>query len=272
MSSTQNITPGFLNPVPKLTVVGAGMGDPELITLKAINALRQADVVLYDALIDEELLEYCHPECERIYVGKRGFEKSVSQDSINFMIAEKAFEKGHVVRLKGGDPFIFGRGNEEIAYAKERGIETAYIPGVSSIMSGGFYEIPLTARGVADGFWVITGTKADQSLSADVRLAARSKSTVVILMGMKKLASIARIFEEEGFGNTPVAIIQNAATSEQKIGIGDVKNLPEIAEKNQLGSPAVILIGNVVKQNSIQHLCYIGHQYSGKTKLNKSSK
>src|SRR6218665_2462546 len=128
MINHPDIKPNFTNPIPKLTVVGAGMGDPELITLKAINALRQADVVLYDALIDEELLEYCHPECERIYVGKRGYEKSVSQDSINFLIAEKAFEKGHVVRLKGGDPFIFGRGNEEIAYAKERGIETAYVP------------------------------------------------------------------------------------------------------------------------------------------------
>lgn len=260
--------PNFIHRSPKLTVVGAGMGDPELITLKAINALRQADVVLYDALISEELLEYCHPACERIYVGKRGYEKSVTQDSINFLIAEKAFEKGHVVRLKGGDPFIFGRGNEEIAYAKERGIETAYIPGVSSIMSGGFYEIPLTARGVADGFWVITGTKSDQSLSNDIRLAAHSSATVVILMGMKKLAQVAQIFKEEGFGDTPVAIIQQASTAQQKIGIGQVQNLETIAADNSLKNPAIILIGDVVKQNSIQHLCYIGKQYTGKNKTN----
>lgn len=260
--------PNFIHHCPKLTVVGAGIGDPELITLKAINALRQADVVLYDALISEELLEYCHPACERIYVGKRGYEKSVTQDSINFLIAEKAFEKGHVVRLKGGDPFIFGRGNEEIAYAKERGIETAYIPGVSSIMSGGFYEIPLTARGVADGFWVITGTKSDQSLSKDVRLAAHSSATVVILMGMKKLTQIAQIFKEEGFGDTPVAIIQQASTAQQKIGIGQVQNLEAIAADNSLKNPAIILIGDVVKQNSVQHLCYIGQQYTGKNKTN----
>lgn len=260
--------PNFIHHSPKLTVVGAGIGDPELITLKAINALRQADVVLYDALISDELLEYCHPACERIYVGKRGYEKSVTQDSINFLIAEKAFEKGHVVRLKGGDPFIFGRGNEEIGYAKERGIETAYIPGVSSIMSGGFYEIPLTARGVADGFWVITGTKSDQSLSKDIRLAAHSSATVVILMGMKKLAQIAQIFKEEGFGDTPVAIIQQASTSQQKIGIGQVQNLEEIAAEHSLKNPAIILIGDVVKQNSVQHLCYIGQQYTGKNKTN----
>jgi uroporphyrin-III C-methyltransferase len=262
------IKPIDTHPIPKLTVVGAGMGDPELITLKAINALRQADVVLYDALIDEELLEYCHPACERIFVGKRGYEKSVSQDSINFLIVEKAFEKGHVVRLKGGDPFIFGRGNEEIAYAKERGIETAYVPGVSSMMSGGFYEIPLTARGVADGFWVITGTKSDQSLSKDIRLAAQSSATVVILMGMKKLAQIAQIFKEEGFGNIPAAIIQQASTTEQKIGIGYVKDLDTLARNHSLSNPAIIIIGEVVKQNSVQRLCYLGQQYSGKNKTN----
>ncbi|MBA4850085.1 uroporphyrinogen-III C-methyltransferase [Emticicia sp. BO119] len=254
--------------MPKLTVVGAGLGDPELITLKAINILRQADVVLYDALINEDLLEYCHPVCERIYVGKRGYEKSVSQDSINFLIVEKAFEKGHVVRLKGGDPFIFGRGNEEIAYAKSRGIETAYIPGVSSILSGGFYEIPLTARGVADSFWVITGTKSDQSLSKDIRLAAHSNATVVILMGMKKLSQIAQIFREEGFPYTPAAIIQQASTAEQKIGIGEVKDLETIAKNHLLSNPAIIMIGEVVKQNSVQHLCYLGQQYSGKNKTN----
>lgn len=268
MINISDIQTGFTNSMPKLTVVGAGMGDPELITLKAINALRQADVVLYDALISEELLEYCHPACERIYVGKRGYEKSVSQDSINFLIAEKAFEKGHVVRLKGGDPFIFGRGNEEIAYAKERGIETAYIPGISSIMSGGFYEIPLTARGVADGFWVITGTKSDKSLSKDVRLAAHSSATVVILMAMKKLAQIAKIFKEEGFGETPVAIIQQASTAEQRIGIGQVQNVEEIAKTHALNNPAIIIIGDVVKHNSIQHLCYIGEQYSSNNTTN----
>lgn len=268
MINNFDITPAIIAPTPKLTVVGAGMGDPELITLKAINTLRQADVVLYDALIDEELLEYCHPDCECIYVGKRGYERSVSQDSINFLIVEKAFEKGHVVRLKGGDPFIFGRGNEEIAYAKERGIETAYIPGVSSIMSGGFYEIPLTARGVADGFWVITGTKSDQSLSKDVRLAAHANATVIILMGMKKLSQISEIFREEGFGDTPTAIIQQASTPEQKIGIGQVKDLQKIARNHSLRNPAIIIIGEVVKQNNLQHLCNIGQQYSGKNKTN----
>lgn len=230
----------------KLTVVGAGPGDPELITLKAIKALRDADVVLYDALANEELLDYCHPLCERIFVGKRGHEKSITQDSINYLIAEKAYEKGHVVRLKGGDPFIFGRGNEEINFARERNIECAYIPGISSVMTGGFVDVPLTARGFADGFWVLTGHKSDGSLAKDIHLAAKSQSTVVILMAMSKLKQIAEIFIENHTGETPAMIIQNATTEKQKLGIGKVKNLPEIASQNQLTNPAIIVIGEVV--------------------------
>lgn len=239
----------------KLTVVGAGPGDPELITLKAIKALRDADVVLYDALANEELLDYCHPLCERIFVGKRGHEKSITQDSINYLIAEKAYEKGHVVRLKGGDPFIFGRGNEEINYARERNIECAYIPGISSVMTGGFVDVPLTARGFADGFWVLTGHKSDGSLAKDIHLAAKSQSTVVILMAMSKLKQIAEIFIENHTGETPAMIIQNATTEKQKLGIGKVKNLPEIASQNQLTNPAIIVIGeviNAINKNNVQ--------------------
>jgi uroporphyrin-III C-methyltransferase len=169
----------FPNKIPKLTLVGAGPGDPELITLKAINALRNADVVLYDALANDDLLDYCHPMCEKIYVGKRGHQKGITQDGINFLIAEKAFEKGHVVRLKGGDPFVFGRGMEEIEFAKQRGIESSYVPGISSIFSGGNHLIPLTDRRVSDGFWVITGHKSDKKFASDLELAVQSNSTVV---------------------------------------------------------------------------------------------
>lgn len=231
---------------PKLTLIGAGPGDPELITLKAVNALRKADVVLYDALANQVLLEYCQPTCELIYVGKRGHTPSMSQDSLNFLIAEKAYQKGHVVRLKGGDPFIFGRGNEEINYARERGIETAFIPGISSIQALGVADIPLTSRGFSDGFWVITGHKADGSLSKDLELAAQSTATVVILMGMSRIARIAELFEAGGRGDTPAAIVQNASAKNQKIGIGTAKDLAKIAVINQLSNPALIVIGDVV--------------------------
>lgn len=231
---------------PKLTVVGAGPGDPELITLKGINALKKADVVLYDALANEVLLEYCLPHCEVIYVGKRGHSVSISQDSINYLIAEKAYEKGHVVRLKGGDPYIFGRGNEEVNYARERGIETEFIPGISSIQTLGRNDIPLTARGFSEGFWVITGHKADKSLSTDIELASQSNSTVIILMGMSKLAQISEIFKKNGRGTIPAAILQNASTPYQKMGIGTAETLVEIAQKNQLSNPAIIVIGDVI--------------------------
>lgn len=243
-----------LDPRPKLTVVGAGPGDPDLITVKAIKALKSADVVLYDALIADELLEYCKPDTEKIYVGKRPGE-SHSQDAINFMIVEKAYMYGHVVRLKGGDPFIFGRGMEEIEYAKNFGLETAYIPGISSsIAAAGYAGIPLTTRGVSESFWVITGTKTDGSLSQDLEMALQTSATIVVLMGMSKLAQIAEICENVGKGNLPVAIIQNGTTHKQKVGVGIAKNLKIIAEENNLTNPAVIVLGEVVKYASVGEL------------------
>lgn len=246
-----------LDPKPKLTVVGAGPGDPDLITVKAIKALKDADVVLYDALISSELLEYCKPEAEKIYVGKRPGE-SHSQDAINFLIVEKAYMYGHVVRLKGGDPFIFGRGMEEIEYAKSFGLETAYIPGISSsVAAAGYANIPLTTRGVSESFWVITGTKTDGSLSNDLEMALQTSATIVVLMGMNKLSQISAICQRIGKEHLPVAIIQNGTTNQQKIGVGVAKDLKEIAENNQLSNPAVIILGEVVKYADVTELSSI---------------
>ena len=243
-----------LDPRPKLTVVGAGPGDPDLITVKAIKALKSADVVLYDALIAHELLDYCKPACEKIYVGKRPGD-SHSQDAINFMIVEKAYMYGHVVRLKGGDPFIFGRGMEEIEYAKNFGLETAYIPGISSsVAAAGYAGIPLTSRGVSESFWVITGTKTDGSLSEDLIGALQTTATIVILMGMNKLSQISGICESLGKGDLPVAIIQNGTTENQKVGVGFAKDLKTIAEGNNLSNPAVIVLGEVVKFASLEKI------------------
>lgn len=233
---------------PKLTLVGAGPGDPDLITLKALKALKVADVVLYDALASQSLLDYCNPDAELIYVGKRAGEKCVSQNYINFLIVEKAFEKGHVVRLKGGDPFVFGRGQEEIEAAQKHGIETAFIPGISSAISvPALANIPVTARGVADSFWVITGTKSDHSLSDDLEMAMKSKATIVLLMAMNKAEQIQELFLKNNFGEKLVAVIQNGATKNQKIGTGKIKDLLKIITENKLQNPAVIIIGEVVK-------------------------
>jgi len=236
-----------LEPQPRLTVVGAGPGDPELITLKAIKAIASAQAVLYDALVDKNLLEHCSETCEQIYVGKKPGE-SHSQATINELIVEKAYALGHVVRLKGGDPFVFGRGQEEIEYARSYGLLTGYVPGISSsYAAAGAADIPLTVRGVNESFWVMTGTKSDGSLSEDLKLGLQSSATLVILMGMNKLGEIAALCQEFGKGEISAAIIQNGTMANQRIGISTAAELENLANKEDLRNPAIIVIGEVVR-------------------------
>lgn len=233
---------------PKLTVVGAGPGDVDLITLKAIKVLKTADVVLYDALVNEELLSYINPEAELIFVGKRRGCYHYQQEQINELIVARANSHGHVVRLKGGDPFIFGRGAEEMEFAANFGLETAVVPGISSSLAvPASQNIPLTKRGNAESFWVITGTTKSHKISSDVALAAKSNATVVILMGMGKLPEIVALFKKEKKNDLPVAIIQDGTTSKEKIGIGTVGTILKVVEKQKLSNPAIIVLGEVVK-------------------------
>ncbi len=230
----------------KLTVVGAGPGDPDLITLKAIKALKNADVVLYDALVNDSLLDYC--DAETIFVGKRKGCYAYQQEQINALIVQRAQLGKHVVRLKGGDPFVFGRGAEEMEHAAGYGIETAMVPGISSSLSvPAAQNIPVTKRGATESFWVITGTTKNHKLSADVALAAKSNATVVILMGMSKLAEIVTLFKQEGKSKMPMAIIQNGTRENEKIGIGTVASIESKAKEQQLSNPAIIIIGEVVR-------------------------
>ena len=234
---------------PQLTLVGAGPGDPDLITLKGIKTLQKADVILYDALANDELLQYARPEVPKIYVGKRGGSTYKTQDEINKLIVHCAYQYGHVVRLKGGDPYIFGRGHEEHIYAEAKGVSVSVVPGISSVYSvPALQSIPLTKRGISESFWVITGTTRDGTLSHDVSLAAQSTATVVILMGMRQLEKIQAVFEAHGQGETPVAIIQNGSLPEEKIGVATVSSMQQMAEENQLGAPAIIVIGEVVRE------------------------
>lgn len=236
---------------PKLTVVGAGPGDPELITLKAIKAIASADVILYDALVNKELLDYASKKAELIFVGKRKGCYSYQQDQINQLIVVRALRGNHVVRLKGGDPFIFGRGSEELDYAKEYAIEVAVVPGISSSAAvPALQGIPLTKRNFSESFWVITGTTKSHSISKDIAIAAKSTATIVILMGMGKLKEIVTIFSSEGKQNTPIAIIQNGTTPQEKVGIGTINNIEAIVAKKQLSSPAIIIIGEVVNNRT----------------------
>jgi uroporphyrin-III C-methyltransferase len=238
--------------IPELYVMGAGPGDPELITVKGYKVLQRANVVLYDNLASKELLNITGADCEKIYVGKQPYGEYTPQETILELIKEKALTKGLVVRLKGGDPFIFGRGYEEVLFAREHGIKTYFIPGITSMQASGFLDIPLTHRAVSESVWMVTGTKKDGRLSADLNLAMQSNATVVIYMGMKKLDQIAQTYVDAGNGDMPAAIIQHASLPHQKSVRGTARDLPRIAEEGHITYPAIIIIGRVVDE----HLTY----------------
>jgi uroporphyrin-III C-methyltransferase len=226
--------------------MGAGPGDPELLTVKAWKVLQRADVILYDHLANPALLELAPRDCECICVGKRPYRSTITQEEIHELIRQKAGRGGTLIRLKGGDPFIFGRGFEEVLYARELGLRISYIPGITSMQTAGLNDIPLTHRSVSESLWVVTGTKKDGSLSNDLRLALQSKATVVIYMGMKKLGEIAGLYRQEGSAAMPAAIIQNGSREAQKVAVGTAGELVELAAAHGLSHPAIIIIGEVV--------------------------
>lgn len=235
---------------PKITLVGAGPGDPELFTLKGVSALKAADVVLYDALSNEEILSHAPNSAIKIYVGKRAGKHHLTQDQINHLMVDMAMSYGHVVRLKGGDPFVFGRGHEELAFAHHFNIETAVVPGISSAVSVPELQgIPLTKRGISDSFWVLTGTTKHGTISSDLNLAAQSTGTIVILMGLKKLKEITELFLKHKDGSLPVAVIQNGSLPDEKYVLSDLANVYDKVVQENIGSPAIVIIGEVVKEH-----------------------
>jgi uroporphyrin-III C-methyltransferase len=236
---------------PKITLVGAGPGDPDLITVKALKVLRGADVVLYDALVSDQILELIPKDVPAWSVGKRAGAHSFRQDEINILMVEFALQYGHVVRLKGGDPFVFGRGQEEIEYALQKGIEVNVVPGISSALAvPAHVHIPLTRRNVSESFWVVTGTTRSGLISDDIKLAAQSTATIVILMGLNKIKEISEIFLLQGKGEVPVAVIQNGTLPQQKMVVGTISSIVQDVQKAEIGSPAIIVIGEVVRSAS----------------------
>ena len=231
----------------RIFLVGAGPGDPDLITLKGVKALQSARVVLYDALVNPEILKHAPDFALRIYVGKRANNHHYPQEEINRMLVQFALTYGQVVRLKGGDPFVFGRGHEEMAYARSFGVDVEMIPGISSSTAlAGLQGVPLTCRGINESFWVLTGTTRTGQLSKDVALAAQSSATAVILMGMRKLEIIMEVFAHHGKRDTPVMIIQNGSLPNERVVIGKVKDIVDQTRSAEIGSPGIIIIGDVV--------------------------
>ncbi|OEJ99517.1 uroporphyrinogen-III C-methyltransferase [Roseivirga misakiensis] len=247
---------------PQLTLVGAGPGDPDLITVKGIKAIADADVILYDDLACKDLLQYSKSKTEHIYVGKRVGKHSHTQDTINELIVHFAKEKGHVVRLKGGDPFIFGRGYEEIHYAQAHNVTCQMVPGISSAHAvPALRGIPLTSRGISQSYWVVTATSQTNELTDDISLAAQSSATIVVLMGTRKLRAICEIFQLLNKGETPVAIIQNGSLKNEKFVRGTINSIEQLAEGAQVSSPAVIVIGETVALSEKARLADLASNY-----------
>jgi uroporphyrin-III C-methyltransferase len=233
---------------PSVVLVGAGPGDPELISLKGKRAIERAAVILYDALAAEKLLEWAPSGCKKINVGKRKGRHAFTQDEINQLIVFHACRYGTVVRLKGGDPFVFGRGHEEAEYARRRGIPVEVIPGISSCLAApSAAGIPVTLRGVSESFWVVTGTLSNGSISTDIALAAQSTATVVILMGMHNLPEICEQFIKHRGAHEPAAVIQHATTTNQRSLHCPLGELDAEVRHQGLGAPAVIVIGAVAR-------------------------
>lgn len=233
----------------KLTLIGAGPGDPDLLTIKGAKALSKADIVLYDALVNEDILEHC-AEAKKVFVGKRLGYCKYSQEQINELIIKFALEGHDVVRLKGGDSFVFGRGYEEMLAAAKYGIKSEVIPGISSCISvPAVNNIPVTSRGATESFWVITGTTKKHQLSQDIYDAAKCNATVVVLMGVSKIKEICEIFSKEGKFDLPVAVIQEGSTKNKEV-VGSIATIADKVANNNIKNPAIIIIGKVVNERA----------------------
>lgn len=228
-------------------LVGAGPGDPELITVRGLRCLRQADVVVYDRLVDARLLTAAPPAARRVYAGKSPGRQALRQEEINALLVRQARAGRVVVRLKGGDPFVFGRGGEEALACAAAGVAWEAVPGVTSAVAvPGLAGIPLTHRGVAASFVVVTGHGA----GAD-RLdweALTRVDTLVILMGAARLGEIAAILASHGKPpETPVAVVENGSHEDERVLTGTLTDIAEIAAAAGLGSPATVIVGEVVR-------------------------
>ncbi|BAQ79850.1 MULTISPECIES: uroporphyrinogen-III C-methyltransferase [Pseudomonas] len=239
----------------KVWLVGAGPGDPELLTLKAVRALGEAEVVLIDDLVNHAVLVHC-PGARVIAVGKRGGCRSTPQAFIHRLMLRYARQGRCVVRLKGGDPCIFGRGGEEAQWLRERGIEVELVNGITAGLAGATRcEIPLTLRGVARGVTLVTAHTQDDS-RLNWQALAQGGTTLVIYMGVAKLAEIAGQLREGGLAaDTPVAMIENASLPEQRECRSDLAGMERDAQRFALKSPAILVIGAVAATASALEVC-----------------
>jgi uroporphyrin-III C-methyltransferase len=239
----------------KVYLVGTGPGSIDLLTVRALKVLQDADVILYDALVGEDIKKVFPPEAEMINVGKRADNHAYSQEEINRMLVELAYKFRTVVRVKGGDPYVFGRGGEEAETLAKEGIEVDIVPGITSAIAvPASAGIPVTFRGYASSVTILTGhedpTKGATAL--DFKALAALQGTLVILMGIKRLEQNIRALIDNGKPpDTPVAIIERGTTPEERVTVGTLGTIVALAEERKVEAPAVIVIGEVVRLREV---------------------
>ena len=230
-----------------LWLVGAGPGDPDLITVKGARALGQAQLVLYDSLVHQDLLKLAHPDAKLICVGKRAGQTSTPQGLIHDWIAQGAQHGWRIVRLKGGDPMVFGRAGEELAFAQEIGLGWTYVPGISCGTSlAGLAGIPLTLRGVASSAWLGTATGQDGRLTSDLLAALGTASTLVVFMGRRRLQDIAAHLVSLDKASTPIAVVTQGSLQQQQCFVRSAEVWTRASDVASLPDPALLVIGDVV--------------------------
>ena len=229
-------------------LVGAGPGDPGLLTLRGAELIRRADVVVYDRLVSGELLDLAPPWAELVYAGKAPGEAAIDQGDINDVLVARAREGKTVVRLKGGDPFVFGRGGEEALACAAAHVPFEVVPGVTSAVAApAFAGIPVTHRGIASSVAVITASGASGA-AVDLEPVARAVDTLVVLMAAGRLRDVCGTLVRAGRPATePAAVVHWATTRNQRTVIGTLADLPELAEKEKIGAPATVIVGEVVR-------------------------
>jgi uroporphyrin-III C-methyltransferase/precorrin-2 dehydrogenase/sirohydrochlorin ferrochelatase len=230
-------------------LVGAGPGDPDLLTFRALRLLQQAEVIIYDRLVSEEILDLARRDADLVYVGKERDKHTLPQEDINQMLVRIAKKGKRVLRLKGGDPFIFGRGGEEIETLMEEGIPFQVVPGITAATGAASYSgIPLTHRDYAQSALFVTGHLKDGTMNLNWNALAQPNQTVVVYMGLLGLKHLcAKLMEHGVRPDMPIALVQQATTANQRVFIADLKTMPEKVDKEDIKPPTLIIVGEVVK-------------------------